>query len=376
MKIVITVNSSWNIYNFRMGLVEAFIQKGYEVIAAAPPDEYSALLEKAGCKFYPLKMENKGSNPVKDIALYFQLRRIYKKVRPDIILQFTIKPNIYGTLAASALGIPVINNVSGLGTTFLHNNIISRAAHLLYKFSFRYATKVFFQNDDDRQLFLQKKLVKKEAAALVPGSGVKIEKYNPGPFRRNQPLVFLVIARLLYDKGVVEYIDAIKIIKSRNLAARFQIMGALDEQSSLGIPRATLDKWIKDDLVEYIPFQKDILPYLGKADCIVLPSYREGTPKTLLEGAAMAKPLITTDVPGCREAVDDGRSGYLCRVKDPVDLADKIQKVIELTDSDLMRLGQNSREKVVLMFDERFVVDEYLKSIHQILSNKKERIIH
>jgi glycosyltransferase involved in cell wall biosynthesis len=351
-----------------MGLVQSFLEMGYEVIAIAPEDEYSKLLVKSGCQFFPLKMENKGQNPIKDVFLGRQLYKIYKKVKPDVILQFTIKPNIYGTLAASLLKIPVINNVSGLGTVFLHKNLVSKIAHLLYKVSFRHATKVFFQNKDDQQLFIKNKLVRQEVTGLLPGSGVKIEKYNPTEFKRNNPIIFLLIARLLYDKGINEYIQAIRILKNKNINAHFQLMGSLDEVSSLGIPKHQLDEWILEGLIEYIPFKKDIMEDLQNADCIVLPSYREGTPRTLLEGAAMAKPLVATDVPGCREVVEDGVNGFLCKVKDEKDLADKMLKISQLTDSELNSLGRNSRKLVLLKFDEKIVIESYIDAINRILS--------
>lgn len=355
-----------------MGLVKSFLEQGHQVIAIAPKDDFSHLLVDAGCQYYPLQMENKGNNPIKDLSLIRQLYKIYKEANPDIILQFTIKPNIYGTIAASRLKIPVVNNVSGLGTVFLHDNLVSKVAHLLYKFSFRYAAKVFFQNKDDRQLFLEKKLVREDVTGLLPGSGVMVDKYNPLPFKRNEPLIFLLIARLLYDKGIREYIGAIRIIKNLNVRAHFQLMGSLDEQSSLGITQNELNGWIEEGLIEYIPFKKDVIATIGNADCIVLPSYREGTPKTLLEGAAMAKPLIATDVPGCREVVEDGMNGFLCTVKDEKDLADKILILSRLSDNELNSLGRNSRKMVLLKFDEKIVIQLYNEAINRILSTTNQ----
>jgi glycosyltransferase involved in cell wall biosynthesis len=363
VKIAITANTSWNIWNFRMCLIKAFLGKGYEVIAIAPEDEYSDLLKKAGCTYFPVKMENKGSNPFKDLKLFNELRRIYKSSNPDIILQFTIKPNIYGTLAAKRSGIPVINNVSGLGTVFLHNNLVSKIAQLLYKFSFRYPAKVFFQNPDDLELFVNKKIVKRDIAGLVPGSGVDLSKYTVSEFKRNEPFIFLLIARLLYDKGIKEYIEAIRLLKARNIKAIFQLMGALDEQSRLGIYREELNSWIEQKLIEYIPFNDNINFYVENVDCVVLPSYREGTPKTLLEAAAIGKPLIATNVPGCREIVHDGQNGYLCEARNAKDLADKMQKLINLDNSELRAMGCKSREIVSSKFSDQLVVSAYMEEI-------------
>lgn len=349
-----------------MGLVRAFLNEGHEVIAIAPEDEYSSLLEKEGCKYYPLKMQNKGNNPLSDTKLFLQLYRIYKETKPDIVLQFTIKPNIYGSLAASFLSIPVINNVSGLGTVFIRNNWVSRIARMLYQISFRFPSKVFFQNNDDRELFLRYKLVKDYKTEVIPGSGIDLQKFEPGPFVRNKPFVFLVIARILIDKGILEYAEAAKIIKDKGIEARFLLMGAFDP-GPLGVKEVQVRQWIKEDRIEYIPFQKDVKEFIRLADCVVLPSYREGTPKTLLEGAAMKKPLIATDVPGCKEVVVNGENGFLCKVKDPYDLAFKMEKLMSLNENELETMGGNGRKLVLLKYDEKIVITAYKKAITEAI---------
>jgi glycosyltransferase involved in cell wall biosynthesis len=349
-----------------MGLVKELQKQGFEVLAIAPEDEFSEILKKEGCTFIPLAMENKGSNPLKDLQLIRQLYTIYKANQPDIVLQYTIKPNIYGSIAAKLAGIPVINNVSGLGTVFLHNNLVSKVAKGLYKFAFRYPKKIFFQNPEDLQLFVQEGLIKKERAGLVPGSGVNLDKFKPAEFQRNNPFTFLLIARLLYDKGLMEFAEAARILKKSNSNCRVQVIGALDP-GPLGIPEETLNQWIKDGLMEYIPFQKDIRSFIASSDCVVLPSYREGTPKTLLEAAAMGKPLIATDVPGCREVIDDGKNGFLCDVKNGKDLADKMLKICQLDHEALKRMGENSRKLVLLKYDEKIVIRKYLEVINEVV---------
>jgi glycosyltransferase involved in cell wall biosynthesis len=349
-----------------MGLVKELQKQGFDVLAIAPEDEFSEILKKEGCTFIPLTMENKGSNPLKDLQLIRQLYTIYKANQPDIVLQYTIKPNIYGSIAAKLAGIPVINNVSGLGTVFLHNNLVSKVAKGLYKFAFRYPKKIFFQNPEDLQLFVQEGLIKKERAGLVPGSGVNLDKFKPAEFQRNNPFTFLLIARLLYDKGLMEFAEAARILKKSNSNCRVQVIGALDP-GPLGIPEETLNQWIKDGLMEYIPFQKDIRSFIASSDCVVLPSYREGTPKTLLEAAAMGKPLIATDVPGCREVIDDGKNGFLCEVKNGKDLADKMLKMCQLDHEALKRMGENSRKLVLLKYDEKIVIRKYLEVINEVV---------
>lgn len=374
MRIAITVNTSWNIYNFRLGLIKALQEKGHEVYAVAPEDNYSLKLKGEGCIFYKVNMDNKGGNPLNDIHLFFQLRSAYREIQPDIILQYTIKPNIYGTLAARSLGIPVINNVSGLGTVFLHNNFVSKAAKFLYKLAFRYPARVFFQNKDDRDLFLNLKIVSESIAGLVPGSGVDTEKFRPGPFRRNHPFVFLLASRLLYDKGIMEYLEAIKLLKKEGIEADFLLAGGLDTKTKLGIPEVLLKKWIKEGLIKYLEHTDEVAALIHKADCVVLPSYREGTPKSLLEAAACGKPLITTDVPGCREVVDHNKNGFLCKVKDGNDLAAKMRMMLELDEKTLSGMGKQSRLKAEQEFNEQRVIQIYLNEIHRVVKENLKKV--
>jgi glycosyltransferase involved in cell wall biosynthesis len=213
MRIALVLNTSWNIYNFRMSLVRALLKQGHEVHTIAPRDEFSPALIEAGCHHHNVRMDSRGANPIKDSALIAELFFIYRKIKPDIILHYTIKPNVYGTLAASILRIPVINNVCGLGTVFLKNNLVSFIAIALYKISFRFARKVFFQNPEDMKLFVSKKMVRPEAVDLVPGSGIDLAKFTPLPFKRNHTFTFLLISRLITDKGILDYIQAVRSLK-------------------------------------------------------------------------------------------------------------------------------------------------------------------
>ena len=281
-----------------------------------------------------------------------------------MVLHYTIKPNIYGSIAARLAGIPSINNVSGLGTVFLIKNMVSKVALGLYRFAFRFPVKVFFQNRDDRQLFLDNGLVRKEITGLLPGSGVDTRRFRPaGQFGRHTPFVFLMVARVLYEKGVVEYFEAAKIIRSVLPDTRIQLLGGLDEAGGVGVPRATFEEWLQSGDIEYLGRSDDVAAHLHRADCVVLPSYREGTPKTLLEAAAVGKPLVTTDVPGCRETVQNGLNGYLCQVRSAEDLAANMLKVMQLPDADLQRMGQASRHLAETKFDERLVLEQYLAAV-------------
>lgn len=366
MKIAVVLNTSWNIYNFRMNFVRELLALGHEVHTVAPVDEHTRLLTEAGCIHHKVKMDSRGANPIKDSALILELFLIYKKVRPDIILHYTIKPNVYGTLAASLLKIPVINNVCGLGTVFLKNNLVSAIAILLYKISFRFAHKVFFQNPDDMGLFVTKKLVAKEAVDLLPGSGIDLVKFQPLEFKRNEKFTFLLISRLISDKGILDYIEAIKKLKAAGFNANFQILGAKDPKHKRGIKLEVINEWINSNIVEYLGTTNDVRKYINQADCIVLPSYREGTPRTLLEAASSSKPIIATDVPGCNHVVVNRYNGLLCKLKDPNDLANKMEEIASLDDDVLKEFGKNGRIKMEAEYNESIVINKYLRALDQI----------
>lgn len=363
MRIAIVLNTSWNIYNFRMNFVQTLLEQGYEVHTVAPEDEYTHLLVEAGCIHHKIRMDSRGANPVKDTALIFELFTIYRKVRPDIILHYTIKPNVYGTLAAAMLRIPVVNNVCGLGTVFLRKNLVSAFALLLYRISFRFAHKVYFQNPDDKRLFLEKRLVSEKTVDLLPGSGIDLEKFKPEVFKRNEKFTFLLISRLITDKGVMEYIEAVRKLKRNGLDANFQILGAMDTEHKRGIKKEIIQEWIDTETIEYLGTTDDVRTFINKADCIVLPSYREGTPRTLLEAASSAKPIIATDVPGCNHVVKDNYNGLLCRLKDADDLAEKMKVMAGLENGTLRLLGENGRAKVQAEYNESIVISKYLQTI-------------
>lgn len=366
MKVAIVLNTSWNIYNFRLNLVNRLIEKGYEVYAIAPHDEYSEKLENIGCKYVPLKMDSRGVNPIKDFALIIELLGIYRKIMPDVVLHYTIKPNVYGTLAASMLGIPVVNNVCGLGTAFLKRNLLSVIAKAMYRISFWYPKKIFFQNDDDLELFVDNNIVSKNSSDVLPGSGIDLKRFIPVQYKSNQVITFLLISRLIVDKGIYEYIEAIKQLKSEGVNAKFQILGSKDPEHKRGIPLAVIDSWIKEGIIEYLGTTDDVRPFINSADCIVLPSYREGTPRTLLEAASSARPIIATDVPGCNNVVINGYNGLLCDERNASDIAAKIKSFLELSHEDRTSMGENGRRLVEEKFDEVIVIDKYVDAIKEV----------
>ncbi|NDV89043.1 glycosyltransferase [Aurantimonas aggregata] len=370
-RILIAINTSWNIHNFRSGLIRALVAQGYEVVAAAPRDDYSERLAETGCRYVSLPMDNKGTSPLNDLLLTLRFWRLLHEEKPDIFLGYTIKPNIYGSIAARVHRIPAINNIAGLGVAFGGVNWLNRLVKKLYRIGLGSASKVFFQNDDDRRLFIDEKIVRPDVTALLPGSGIDLARFCPtetADRSTGADFTFLLVARLLWDKGIAEYVEAARLVRSRIPDARFQILGFLDVESRGVVPRDTMNAWIAEGIIEYLGVTDDVRPPLSGADCVVLPSYyREGTPRSLLEAAAMGRPIITTNWVGCRDVVDDGINGYLCRPRDASDLAAKMLAMAELDDQARTTMGRAGRAKMEREFDESIVVSRYLEAIQKIL---------
>ena len=360
---MIAANTSWNLVNFRGNVIAALIEGGYRVVAIAPRDAHTEQLVNMGVEFHALEFRSSAVSPARDVLLmarYFDLLRI---IRPALFLGFTIKPNIYGSLAARVLGIKVINNVSGLGTAFIKQGLITRVAIALYRNAFRRSATVFFQNDEDRRCFIAMRIVSPAQARLLPGSGVDLERFAPVPLPKRRRFVFLLIARLLWDKGVEEYVEAAAIVKRVYPKACFQILGFADVDNRTAVPHATLDRWIGEGLIEHLGATDDVRPAIAAADCIVLPSYREGLPRALLEASAMARPIVATDVPGVRDVVDDGVTGLLCAARSGESLAKALLVMIDLPYEERRAMGQAGRVRVERDFAIAEVTRHYLDAI-------------
>ncbi len=360
-RIVLCANTAWNIANFRSGLVRALIHNGYEVHVVAPADAHANSLTDLGCQFHHVEMDNKGTSVAADLKLLVRLRKILGTIQPQAFLGFTIKPNVYGSLAAQSLGIQTVNNISGLGTAFIKDTFLTRVVKTLYRFSLKRSSRVFFQNEDDQTLFINLGLVRAAKTDLLPGSGIDLDHYKPAPLPQNPSPTFLLIARLLWDKGVGEFVDAARTVRAKYPDARFQLLGFLDVANRTAVPADKVDDWVREGVVEYLGTTSDVREMIANCDCVVLPSYREGTPRTLLEAAAMGRPLIATDVPGCRDVVMDGVNGFLAMVRDCDDLALQFEKFIGAGHETKMVMGEESRKLVETRYSEQFVIQKYLK---------------
>ena len=366
-KILISLNTAWNLLNFRAGLIGGLVSSGYEVVAVAPKDEYVVKLELLGCRFVHLEMDNQGTHPIRDLLLLWRFFRLLKTEKPDLCLFYTVKPNVYGSLASRLCGIPFINNVSGLGAVFIQGGWLSRFVSALYRLAFRNSNRVFFQNRDDLGLFLENKLVKVVLTDVLPGSGINLLRFTPNDDSDrkslNTPFRFLLIARMLKDKGVVEFVNAAQLLKESGVKAEFCLLGFLDVQNPAAISSEQMKEWTDQGFVKYLGVSDDVREHIASADCIVLPSYREGTPRTLLEAAAMGKPIITTNVVGCKEVVEHGVNGFLCEVKNTQDLALKMKELLLLSDEQRRLMGESGRLKMEKEFDENIVIQKYLQAI-------------
>ncbi len=364
MKITIALNTSWNLVNFRSGLIRALVERGYEVVAIAPDDEYSPRLKALGCRFVALPMDNKGTNPLRDLLLFVRFYNLFRRERPDVFLAYTPKPNIYGSFAAQLLGIPVVNNIAGLGATFIRKSWLTSLVLLLHKAALANSRHVFFQNQDDMKVFLERDLVDADKVSRLPGSGVDLEVFRSVNKSTEGDFTFLLVARMMWNKGVGEYVEAARIVRARYPRVRFKLLGFLDVKNPTAISRAQMSAWVAEGVVEYLGQTDDVKPYFAACDCAVLPSYREGVPRSLLEAAAMGCPIVASDAPGCKDALDDGISGLLCRVKDSVDLAEKLMQMVAMPQQARKKMGEAGRRKMVREFDENIVIGRYLQVIN------------
>ncbi|HFK5768829.1 TPA: glycosyltransferase family 4 protein [Enterobacter ludwigii] len=367
MKISITANTSWYIYNFRRNTIRTLISAGHEVIAVSPDSDYKDKLESLGCKYFQIKMQRWGKNPFVDLLTFYDFYKVFKKEGVNLTLNFTPKNNIYATFAASLLNIKVINNIAGLGVIFIQKNIFSKLVAFLYKTSQKKADFIFFQNDEDKKLFLDLHIVTEKQCDRLPGSGVDLSRFEYTPFEAKKNIRFLLVARLIAEKGIRLYADAAKELREKYPHTEFCLLGPLDESSASAIKSQELDEWQKRGIVNYLGFTDYVEDELKKADCIVLPSYyREGVPKSLLEAAAIGRPIITTNNIGCREVVDDGINGYLCEPRSVSSLVECLEKFLQSSGSDKEKMSRNSRDKVQRDFDERVVISKYINVIEYI----------
>lgn len=366
---MMTANAAWNIWNFRRNLVAALLGDGHRVTVLAPADGSETRLHEMGCSFIALPMDPGGLNPLRELALLRRMQKAFASERPDAVLGYTIKNNLYGAIAAKRLGIPFIPTVTGLGTAFLSGGALQMIGENFYRAAFRSLPKVFFQNKDDCELFLQRRLVGQDQARVLAGSGIDLDHFAVASFPpEGSPPTFLMVARLLRDKGVIEFVEAAKIVRARRPEVRCQLVGAAGSDNRTAISVAQAREWELSHGIEYLGPAPDVRPNIATAHCVILPSYREGAPRTLIEAAAMGRPVIATNVPGCRAVVDSGVSGFLCAPRDPEDLADACLRFLDLPREAQVEMGAAGRRKMEREYAQQIVINAYREALAELCS--------
>jgi glycosyltransferase involved in cell wall biosynthesis len=370
--VCIAANTSWYVRNFRSALITRLKTEGFHVYAYSPRDRYVGTLTELGATHVHLALNNASTNPLGELLALYRMARELRRMRPAVLLTYTPKVNIYGSLAAAMLRIPVIANVSGLGHAFTSGGWLEHVSRALYRLALRHPRLVFFQNEHDKQEFTSAGIVDPRKCVRLPGSGVDLSKFQPrGRDQETRQFAFLLASRLLWDKGVGVFVDAARIVKARAPQVEFRLLGFPDVDNPSAISPAQIDEWQAEGVVRYLGVTDDIAREYARADCFVLPSfYREGVPRSVLEAASMGLPVITTDMPGCRDAVDDGRTGLLCRARDSQDLAKCMLEMLQMPSRAREAMGTAGREKMARDFDERIVLDLYMQSVAAILRNR------
>lgn len=372
-KIAFFGNTLWSMYNFRRHVICAIKSVGYDVVIFAPADtEYELAFQNLGIKCHAISMSRKSCNPLHDLWLYMKVLWCLHHERIDLLFCYTIKPNIWGGLAAATLHIPFIAFVCGLGHSMIRNGYLFRIIKYLYTFSFRFAYEVWFINSDDRQIMEEHKIIRHEKSRLLKGEGIDCSRFSCSA-SCSERFIFLLSARMLWEKGIAEFVKAAGILKERYPGIRCQLLGFVDSGNPSGITRETLELWSKDGCVEYLGSVSDVVPFVEAADCIVLPSYyREGIPFSLLEGAAAGKPLIAAQSPGCTEVVLENVTGFLCKPRDAEDLAEKMEKLLLLPLSERRKMGMQGRKLVEEAFSINKIIPQYLQVISVVFSDQKQ----
>jgi glycosyltransferase involved in cell wall biosynthesis len=368
LKVIFFANTDWYLYNFRLDFAKYLREKGWEVVLMAPAGEHTEKLTAAGFRFIPFEFSRKGMNPFIEQRTIQRIKKIYAEEKPDLVHHFTIKCVIYGSLAAKEVGIrAIVNSITGLGYIFLDNKIttkmIRKIVSSLYKKALK-DTEVIFENPDDAALFEKYGFTTEGNTHIILGTGIDTELFRPIPPPDSIPLIILP-ARMLWDKGVGEFVKAAEILKSKSLQARFALVGKKDDGNPSSISYEQLSFWQKEGNVEWWGWQEDILTVISISDIVCLPSYREGLPRILIEAASCGRPIVTTNVPGCREVVVDGVTGFLVPAKDPKSLAYALEKLIRSNEMRI-EMGTAARKRAIEFFSISRVNDEIFKIYQQL----------
>lgn len=362
-KVLIIANDTTYVYNLRLAIIKKLIEKKYVVYIAAEVLEFKEELEQVGCNIIDITIGRHGTNPLSDLRLMNRYKRLFKEIKPDYILSYNIKPNVYGGMASKHLNTNFMPNITGLGTALEYPGLMQKLTVMLHKIGLKKAKTVFFQNQENMDFFKNHKILsKKTKMVLLPGSGVDLERHKLLEYPKDEIIKFLYVARIMKDKGIDIYLETAKTIKEKYPNTEFHICGYCDDEKY----REVLNEYEKNKTVIYHGEQKNMIPYFEMASAIIHPSYYpEGMSNVLLEAAAHGRPIICTDRSGCKETVDDGISGFVVPIKNTEEVIKATEKIINMDNKSRKRIGLNGRKKMKKEFDRKFVVDKYMNYIKE-----------
>lgn len=361
MKILILANNDVGLYKFRKELIQELIRQGNRVVVSLPDGELVPDIRKLGVKVILTDVDRRGINPLTDLKLLIRYFRMEVTLKPDLVITYTIKPNVYGGIVSRFLHIPYAENITGLGTTFQTENFVKKLVCFLYKISSKRAKVVFFENEENKQTFIDNHLIREEQACKLNGAGVNLDEYPYTEYPdENEPIRFLFIGRVMKEKGVDELFEAARRIKKEYPDVLFDIVGPMEDEYS-----SVIEKLEEDGIITYYGYQKDVRPFIARCHCFVLPSWHEGMANTLLEAGAMGRPLITSRLHGCMEAVVEDKNGYLCNVRNVENLRLKIEQYISMDYEQKKRMSIESRNHIETIFDKRKIVERTIKELEK-----------
>ena len=364
-KILILTNHSYMLYRFRLELIQA-LMKSHEVVLSMPFVGHEEDFQALGLRCIETDIDRRGINPATDLKLFHTYLRLLKEEKPDLVITYSIKPNIYGGLACRIAGVPYCANVQGLGTAFQRKGL-AQFVTVLYKLALGKARTVFFENRENAEEFCRRGILSAGKETVLPGAGINLERYSYVPYPENKAVHFLYLGRIMKEKGMDELFAAMRRLREKFGAGMvLDIVGFFDDEGY----KAQVDQLVAEGIAVYHGFQSDPLPYYTAADCVVLPSYHEGMSNVLLEAAATGRPVITSDIPGCREAVEDGKTGLLCKAQDCVSLYEQMARMAETSPAERQAMGQAAHEKMLREFDKRLVVEKTMSALFKQTNNR------
>ena len=365
MKIILFANT-FEYFALRINFLKELKNSGYKIFLIGSSDKFKRDFDNMGIETVHLTINRKSKNPITEFYLLIKLFKILNQIKPNIILSFTIKPVIYCGILNRFLRIPIISTMTGVGPYFFKHDLFNFFMRKLFKFSQKNTTKIVLQNKDDLNFFIKNNLITNAQSIVIPGFGIDANYFSVSTYPKNQNITFLLIARMLWNKGIGEYLEAARNIKKNKPHIDFQLLGTIDKENAYCISQEQIDSWVEEKLVKYLGHVDDVRPFISKANCIVLPSYREGMPRVLLQACSMGRPIITTNVPGCRDVVIHNENGFVCAPEDVNSLKTALNDFINLTFSEKEKMGLKARSVIETKFEEKIIFKSFLDEIHSL----------